>query len=247
MINILSTLRFNIKAFGLVKGLRLPVFILGKIKVKSIGNIIIKCPIQRGLIMIGVNHKTVLAPYSLFYNTGTIEVYGKVRFNYGMTFLNSGTVVFRGHDLIGKQCYFDIRQRLEVGHDVSIGYECHITDSDNHYVVDVNTHQVHRNAAPVSLGNFNWFGSNSFIKKGTITPDYLIVASPFSMLSKDYSSLPPYTVMAGCPARSVKQGIRRIYNYGEEDKITKFFQHHPEEDCYQLDKDLDLDEFCRLL
>ncbi len=247
MINILSTLRFNIKAFGLAKGLRLPVFILGKIKMKSVGNIVVKCPLRPGLITIGVNHDTVAAPCTVFHNTGTVEVYGRVYLSFGSVFLNSGTVVFRGSNLIGKQCTFDIHQRLEIGHNVSIGYECHITDSDDHYVIDVNTHQVHRNAAPVIIGNFNWFGSNCFIKKGTITPDYLIVASPFSMLSKDYSSLPPHTVVAGCPARPVKQGIRRIYNSREERTIAEFFRHHPEEDCYQLDKDLDLDEFCRSL
>jgi len=246
MINLLATLRFNIKAFGLFKGLQLPVYIYGPIKIKRIGTIRINCPIRRHLIVIGTNHDTVAAPYTVFYNTGTIEVHGRVIINYGTVLINRGIVVFGGNNALGNQCDINIHNRLDIGCNTFIGYESHIADSDHHYVADVNTRRVYRNSAPIRIGNFNWFGSNSFIKKGTVTPDYLIVASPCSMLSKDYSSLPPYTVIAGCPARPVKQGIRRIYNFREEGKIREFFLQHPEESFYQIDDQADLDEICKL-
>lgn len=246
MINILATLRINIQAFGLIKGLRLPIFIYGAIKTKNIGNIHIHCPIQRRLIVIGTNHDTVAAPYTIFNNTGTVEVYGKVFLNYGTTFMNKGLVIFRGNDLIGNMSNIDVHERLYIGSNTSIGAETHISDTDHHYVIDVKTHKVPKNFAPVIIGNFNWFGSNSYIKKGTVTPDYLIVASPFSMLSKDYTSLPPYSVVAGCPARVVKQGIRRLYNFKEERNIQHFFRQNPEIDFYQLNEDANLDDICKL-
>lgn len=246
MINLLATLRFNIKAFGLAKGLRLPVFIYGSIRTKHIGSIHIHCPIRHRLIVIGTNHDTVAAPYTVFDNTGTIEVHGKVYINYGTAFVNKGLIVFRGNNLFGNQCDVDIHHQLDIGHDSFFGYKCQVVDSDHHYVADVNTHRVFPNGAPIKIGNFNWIGGNSFIKKGTVTPDYLIVASPCSMLSKDYSSLPPYTVVAGCPARPVKQGIRRIYNFREELKINSFFQQHPEAEYFQYAEDADLDEICKL-
>jgi acetyltransferase-like isoleucine patch superfamily enzyme len=246
MVNIIATLRFNVKAFGLVKGLRLPVCIYGSIKMKHIGTILIKCPLRRHLVVIGANCDTVAAPYTVFNNTGTVEVHGKVYLNYGCVFVNRGEVVLRGNDLIGNQTTIDIFQRLDMGRNVSIGFETHISDDDHHFMVDVNTRKVRRTSAPVAIGNFNWFGSNTYIKKGTVTPDYLTVASPYSMLSKDYSSLPPHTVLAGCPARPVKQGIRRIYNFGEELKIKNYFRSHPEESYYQMDEQADLDEICKL-
>ena len=246
MINILATLRFNIKAFGLAKGLRLPVFIYGHIKMRSIGTIHIYCPIRRHLIVIGTNHDTVAAPYTVFNNSGIVEVHGRVYLNYGSVFSNRGVVVFRGNNLFGNQCDINVHHKLVLGCNTFFGYECHITDSDHHYVADVNTRRVYRNSAPIRIGNFNWFGNNSFVKKGTVTPDYLIVASPCSMLSKDYSSLPPYTVLAGCPARPVKQGIRRIYNVGEEKKISSFFLQHPEAEYFQFVEDANLDEICKL-
>ena len=246
MINILATLRFNIKAFGFAKGLRLPVYIYGPIKIKSIGTIRINCPIKRRLFVIGTNHDTVAAPYTVFYNTGTIEIHGKVYLNYGSVIVNSGVIIFRGNNLIGNQTDINVHQRLDMGCNVSIGFETHITDNDHHYVIDVNTRKVLKNSAPITIGNFNWFGSNSFIKKGTVTPDYLIVASPCSMLSKDYSSLPPYTVLAGCPARPVKQGIRRVYNFRNEAKINEYFHQHPDEEFYQIEEMANLDDFCKL-
>ena len=246
-LNILGTLCFNIKAFGVAKGLRLPVYIYGPVKAKSIGTIHILCPVRRRMIVIGTNYENVASSCTVFYNTGTIEVYGKVYIDYGTAFINKGLVIFRGNNLFGNECHIDIRHKLELGHDTFFGFETHITDSDHHYVVDVNTYRVFPNSAQISIGNYNWIGSNNFIKKGTVTPDYLIVASPCSMLSKDYSSLPPYTVLAGCPARPVKQGIRRIYSFKREEMISNFFRSHPDEQFYQIDKDTNLDEFCQLM
>jgi len=246
MINILSTLRFNIRAFGLAKGLRLPVFIYGSIKMKSIGTIRINCPIKRNLITIGTNHDTVAAPYTVFCNMGTIEIHGRVFINYGTAFVNKGIVEFQGNNLFGNLCDIDIEHHLILGSNTFFGYKSQVTDTDHHYVVDTATKRVYRNSAPIIIGNFNWFGSNCFIKKGTVTPDYLIVASPNSMLSKDYSSLPPYTVLAGCPAKPVKQGIRRVYKFANERLINDFFCKHSDEKYYQIDKDIDLDEFCKL-
>ena len=246
MINIFSTLRFNIQAFGLVKGLQFPVFIYGKIKIGEIGDIRIMCPIRRRLLVIGSNHSTVAAPYTVFHNTGIIEIHGRVFLNYGSVLSNSGLIVFQGNNLFGNQTDINIVNRIEFGRNTSIGFESHITDNDHHFVLDVTTHKVSRNNATITIGSFNWIGSHCFIKKGTITPDYFIVASPCSMLSKDYSSLPPNTVMAGCPAHPVKQGIRRIYNFSEERKIKEYFTKHPEIEYFQYDEDANLDEICRL-
>ena len=204
------------------------------------------CPVRRGLIVIGTNHCTVAAPFTVFHNEGTVEVHGKVYLNYGSAFVNRGVVVFEGNNLFGNQCNIDIHDRLYLGCNTFFGFESHISDSDHHYVIDTATRRIYRNSAPITIGNFNWFGSNSFVKKGTVTPDYLIVASPCSMLSKDYSALPPYTVLAGCPAKPVKQGIRRVYSFKEERTLYDFFRLHPEETFYQVDEQANLDDFCRL-
>ena len=246
MINILATLRFNIKAFGLVKGLRLPVYIYGPIKLMHIGKIDIKCPVRRALWVIGLNHRNVVAPFTMFDNLGVIEVHGHVYLNFGSTLSNHGTIVFEGRTLIGNKTEIYVAQRLEVGCNTSIGFDSRIMDSDMHYVVNVESKRVYSNTAPIRIGHYNWFGSNTFIKKGVVTPDYLVVASPNALLTKDYSNLPPHTVLAGAPAKPIGQGIRRIYNFCNENQIRQFFKENHNASFYQVDGDIELDKFCGL-
>jgi acetyltransferase-like isoleucine patch superfamily enzyme len=247
MINIIASLRFSIKAFGPRKGLKLPIIVYGPIKMKTIGTINVHCPMRRGLIVIGSNNDTVSAPYTLFCNTGKIEIYGPLYLNFGSVLVNEGIVIFRGNNIVGNQTNINIRQRLDVGYNTIFGFENHIADHDYHFMVDVNTRQVHRNSSSITIGRFNWFGSNCFIKKGTVTPDYLTVASPCSMLAKDYSTLPAHSVLAGCPAHLVKQGIRRICNYPTENLIKNYFKQNPDAKSYQIDPNADLDDVCKLL
>ena len=246
MINIIATLRFNIKAFGLIRGLRLPVIVYGALKIRHIGTIRVHCPLRRRLIIIGNNHESVVAPYTVFDNQGTVDVYGRLFLNYGSSFINRGEVIFRGKNIVGNQTVIDIRHRLDVGFNTIFGFENHVADHDHHFMVDVETHRVRQNFAPITLGRFNWFGGNCFIKKGTVTPDYLTVASPCSMLSKDYTALPPHSVLAGCPARPVKQGVRRICNHVIEREVREHFLQHPDAEYYQVDERADLDEICEL-
>ena len=244
MINLFATLRFNIRAFGLRQGLKFPVYIYGNFKLKNIGKINIKCPVSRRMIVIGSNYDMIDTSSTVFNNHGTLDIYGKVFINYGTYISNQGVIVFHGNNIIGNTAEIRISSRLEIGYNTFIGFESRIMDSNMHYVVDVETRQVHRNCSPIILGNYNWLGSNSYIKRGTVTPDYLIVASPNALLSKDYSNIPPYTVMAGCHARPVKQGIRRIYNFHLEKIINKYFEQHPDATFYQIDETADLDSLC---
>lgn len=46
--------------------------------------------------------------------------------------------------------------------------------------------------------------------KGTQTPDYCITASN-SICNKDYTNLPSYSLIAGSPAKFIKQGVRRLF------------------------------------
>lgn len=212
----------------------------------SIGNINIKCPIRRRLVIIGVNHKSVPTSCTSFYNKGVIDIYGPVFINFGCSIVNHGHIVFRGNNLIGKQTKIDIQNSLEIGHDTSIGFETHIIDTDFHYTISVKDHRVKKNTKPIRIGNFNWIGSNCYLKRGTVTPDYLIAASPNTLLTKDYSYLPPYSVLAGAPAKTLKTGIRRIYNPSLQTEIQDFFQQNPDAEFFQIDMNAKLDELCKL-
>ena len=131
-----------------------------------------------------------------------------------------------------------------MGSNSRLGFHGFIMDSDDHFTVDINTRKVYRNCKPIKIGAFNWFGNTTIIKKGVVTPDYLIVASTNALLTKDYSSLPPYSVLGGMPAKVIKSGIRRVFNLDNESDIIKFFKSNPEAMSYDVDPEINLDEFC---
>lgn len=242
--NLLRTLRFNLRAFGLKVGLRLPVYIYGRVKVYNMGRIEFHCPARRGLVKIGMNESDVPFSHTVWDNRGTIELHGRLYINHGTRLTNRGRIIFHPGIAIGSACSFDIHERLEIDHDTSLGHWCTLMDSDSHYTIDVHTRAVRRHTRPIHLGPYNWLGSHTFVKKGTLTPPYLLAAAPFCLLCKDYTALPPYTIVGGSPARPIAEGKRRIYDYQKEHSIDQYFQ-DPMHESFTLPPDIDLDDYCR--
>lgn len=245
--DIFRTLLLNIRLFGLKKGLKLPIYVYSRTKIYDLGKMEFKCPLSRGILRIGMHHDNSALPYSIIDNKGTIEIYGRTYLHHGTRLTNSGTIIFRGNDIISHNCVFDIRERLEFGHDVSVGYASEIIDTDMHYTVDVNDRTVRKNSAPVYIGNFNWFGSHTYIKKGGRTPDHTIVASPNALIARDYSKdTPEYSILGGAPAKVIGTGKQRIMDFHNERSVRSGIE-TSENGVITLDENIDIDEFCKLL
>lgn len=244
-INFYKTFVFNYLAFGF-KGVRiLPVLIYGNTNIFKVGKIDITCKWKRGLVTIGkLDYKS--HGITKFYNSGNIKIEGPLHIE-GCTILeNTGYIIFRGFNRIGDGSYILIRSFLDFGEQSRIGFHSMIMDSDDHYTIDINTHVVNRVCKPINIGKYNFIGNTTFIKKGVKTPDYLIVASPNALLTKDYSNLPPYSVVGGSPIKLLKSGIRRIFNENEEGRLWKFFNENQEENSTTINiKDEDIDNYCK--
>ena len=242
-INIYKTLLFNLLAFGIKGVLKCPVYIYRNTKIYSVGKINIECTWERGMIRIG---KLDLKSQGVtkFINRGEITIRGYVKIE-GCTILeNYGTIIFNGFNRIADGSFVLIREELTIGEHTRLGLHSFIMDSDDHYSIDIETKKVVRNTKPIILGKYNWVASHSYIKKGVITPDYLIVASANALLIKDYSDMPPYSVIGGSPVKLIKSGIRRIYNTEEERKLKKYFCENVDERMYKYDDLDDVDRIC---
>lgn len=244
--DIFRTLWLNIRLFGLREGLKLPIYVFGKIKVYNLGRIDIKCPVRRGLWRIGVNQCNTASPYTIFDNTGVIELHGRVWTNHGCRITNRGKIVFGGNDIISHDCVMDVRECLEFGRNISVGFGSEFIDSDMHFMVDVQSREVKGNRKPIHIGNFNWFGSHTYVKKGTRTPDYLTVASPNAVLLRDYTSdVPAHSIMGGAPAKVIGGGKRRVLNMQNEKTIRSYFYGDEPHVVYKVEEE-DLDSFCAI-
>lgn len=121
--------------------------------------------------------------------------------------VNRGTIIFRGSctiwkgvllelvlkslldigdgSLLGENVNIMIRKECKIGNYARIAFDSRIMDSDFHYMLDIETNEIKDCTQPVIIGNCNWIGNRSTIKKGIVTPDYAIVSANI-LLSKNY-------------------------------------------------------------
>ena len=91
---------------------------------------------------------------------------------------------------------------------------------------------VKKRTSPVTLGKNNWIANRVSIMQGCKTNDYLIVASN-SLLNKDYTNLPLFSMIGGTPAKLCATNVYRVLDK-EEKKIDCLFE-QSEEDCIVTD------------
>ncbi len=105
----------------------------------------------------------------------------------GKLSIGNGTYLNRGAEIIAWD-------RVEIGRDCMIGWDVVIMDTDLHPVGD-----RPMNNRPVLIGDHAWIGCRSIILKGVTIGEHAIVSAG-SIVTKD---VPPYTIVAGHPAREV--------------------------------------------
>lgn len=243
-INIFKTLIFNLRALPLKQAIKFPIYIYSNTKIVSIGKIFIESDsIQNGMIRIG--KRNFFAGFKTqFINSGEIHFKGKFLIEAGTCINNSGKINFGDNGRIGECSKVIIINSLNIGCKARIAFETVIMDTDFHYIVNIQKGIAKKSYGEIKIGSYNWIGNRSMIKKGTITDDYTIVSS-LSMLNKDYKSEEKYPLIAGCPAKIISYGWRRVYNNKNGNKINSFFK-TSEIDTYKIEnsENIDWDEYC---
>lgn len=242
-IDLYKTLVVNLKLFGFKGGKIMPIIIYKNTKIYSLGKIVFQCPLQKGLLTIGkLDIKS--QGHTKFNNKGKIIISGFVEIG-GCTIIdNVGEIYLEGCNRISDGTRLIIREKLLVGEQTNLGFGSFLMDSDDHFCIDVESRKIFNNNKAIQIGKCCWVGSNTYIKKGAVLPDYTIVASANALVAKDYSNIPPYSVLGGAPAKVIKSGIRRVRYLELEMKLKKYFKENPAS-CFQCDEKVDLDEICK--
>lgn len=223
-ISILKTVLLNFKCLPFNQAIHFPIFVYSNTILKSMGNIRINAPLSKGMICIG-KENFFSGGRTVIQNSGEIIFNGKAQLMSGSSICNMGKITFGEFTLIGEGVKILIMDKLQVGNHTRIGFDSVILDTDFHTTINTLTHEVSKSVFPVEIGNWNWIGHNCTIHKGVKTADFSIVASN-SFLNKDYSnSVEP--LLAGSPAKIVRNNIRRIYNPDTNKYISVFFDENP--------------------
>lgn len=125
---------------------------------------------------------------------------------------SDATLVIGDRTFIGNSTIV-IARRVEIGDDVLIAWGCTIVDHDSHSIRfsermhDATEWQAGRKdwtdvaVVPVTIGNRVWIGLNVIILKGVAIGEGAVVAAG-SVVTHD---VPPWTIVAGNPARLVRE------------------------------------------
>lgn len=236
--NAWNTFCFNMRAFPLHIALKFPVYVYGSVAFVRVGKIEITTDhIHRGMIHLGEDFFKSTQKMR-FCNWGTICWADNVKIRAGVNLFNRGHIVMEKNSAISENTFVSISTRLFIGENTRIGYNSSIVDSDDHYVENVVTHEVSRNERAVKIGHDCWLGSRTNVKKGTVLPDYTIVASPNALLTRNYTSLfPPYSIVGGSPVKLLKTGFRGIYSSETEQYLRERYAQEGSSDTIVLDTD----------
>jgi acetyltransferase-like isoleucine patch superfamily enzyme len=82
-------------------------------------------------------------------------------------------------------------------------------------MIDTSTGERYKITQPVVIGNYNYIGTRVSIMPGTQTPNYCTVASN-SLCNKDFSKLEENILLAGMPAKLIRNTISRDWKEERE-------------------------------
>ena len=129
-----------------------------------------------------------------------------VRFYDGFQIRKAQGIHIKEGTTIGPNVLLDGRKGLFIGRNVVIAYDS-IIWTLNH---DYNDMYFSTKGAPVYIEDFVWVCSRAIILPGVTIGEGAIVASN-AIVTKD---VPPYSIVAGIPARVVGMREKKKYSYG---------------------------------
>lgn len=146
-----------------------------------------------------------------------LQVFGKFQCYYGCDLLiKDGAKVILHDGYANHNVEIRCENRIEIGKNVAIANNVKIMDSDFHQIL--NSEGICINpSAPIYIGNNVWIGVGATILKGVTIGDGAIIGSG-AVVTKN---VPAHSVVAGNPAKIIKENIQWRLDKPNKLKITR--------------------------
>lgn len=136
----------------------------------------------------------------------------------GVEVLDPHGLCVGSHTNIGRNVHLDSRGGLVIGDNVNISDEVAIWTAEH----DIQSSDFVMTKAPVSIGSYAWICFRAIVLPGVTLGEGCVVASA-AVVTKD---VPPFTVVAGIPARVIgSRNDRLTYQLGKP-KVASALRKH---------------------
>jgi hypothetical protein len=204
-----KTVIFNLRYFGIAKGLKFPAIIGHSVKLAGLGGrIVIEGPLRLGMLQIGM---TGMVPYAydkvrtVWDNQGTVILQGRATIGRGskLSILPGAELILGDDFVINARSDIFCGKRISFGPGCLLSWDVLIMDQDFHPIYDRSS-ILQNPAAGICLGSRVWIGCRALVLKGVSIGDDTVIAATSTVV---HSFRGQNQILAGSPARIVKAGI----------------------------------------
>lgn len=233
------TLWINFRSLPIKKAIFLPIWIYGRPRLYCLsGRIKFNCKIKSGIVkfnLVKFGAPSNMSRQSEIYNLGSIVFNGRIDIGTGSKIIVSydGEINFGDMCKIMDNCTLASHEYISIGYGVVVANNCQITDTNFHFIADFNKEIIPRRTKKISIGKSCWICNSSSIMMGAVLPNYAIVGS-HSIVNKDFSQIVGGCIIAGAPAKLIKEGFAPVFNTEIEDKIWKYWNQEASSDVFPI-------------
>lgn len=227
-----KTVYVNFRLLPFRQAVHLPFVIYNKTQVKlSRSKLCLGVPPKFGLIKWGAQNDWQVSRHTsslLMMVNGELHVSGSLIVAPGATVrVHEGRLSFGTGNFIGGGGKVLCNNDIAIGNDCMFAFGCVVCDTDFHYMIHDGV--IRDCNGRIKVGDGCWVGNNTTIMRGCVLPSGTVVGSK-SYANKDFSDIPPCSILVGTPAKLIKSDFKRVPS-SAEGKLRKYFKASKDSYC----------------
>lgn len=225
--NWIKTIYINFRMLPLKDAVKFPIIIWGRCRLAlKGGKIVFEAPIRSGMLKIGYHYETFnFRESSQIKIHGMFILKGEVWFGSSIRLLvePKATLIMGQLSSLSSCSSLVCTNSITFSDYARVASFSDISDSNYHYMRNTKDNSILPFSKPIKIGARNYVCSRVTLLPGTVTPDNITIGYG-SVCNKDYRNIiPENSVIAGVPAKLVKENVVRIFDFEKENRITLFF------------------------